>query len=120
MEVGMMAASDVATATCMRYSSGTPAKRNEYSSTGTVTMPPPTPSMPAAKPAKTPEAASTRISGSSPSKLALAIAGGCRGVGGRGFGERPAGATREGGLHLADDRERDRFGRAATDVEADG
>ena len=50
----MMAASDVATATCMRYSSGTPAKRSEYSSTGTVTMPPPTPSSPAAKPASSP------------------------------------------------------------------
>ena len=60
----MMAASEVATATCMRYSSGTPAKRNEYSSTGTVTMPPPTPSRPATKPASTPETARMAISGS--------------------------------------------------------
>jgi hypothetical protein len=65
MDVGMMAASEVATATCMRYSSGTPAKRRAYSSTGTVTMPPPTPSMPATKPASTPDTASTATSDSS-------------------------------------------------------
>ena len=63
-----MAASDVATATCMRYSSGTPAKRSEYSSTGTVTMPPPTPSMPATNPATTPDTARMASSGSSSAK----------------------------------------------------
>ena len=65
IEVGMIAASDVATATCMRYSSGTPAKRSEYSSTGTVTMPPPTPSNPATNPANTPEKARMPMSGNS-------------------------------------------------------
>jgi hypothetical protein len=59
----MMAASEVATAMCMRHSSGTPAKRSEYSSTGTVTMPPPTPSSPAAKPATTPDIARMAMSG---------------------------------------------------------
>ena len=61
----MMAASEVATATCMRYSSGTPAKRSENSSTGTVTMPPPTPRRPAANPAMTPDTARMAMSGRS-------------------------------------------------------
>ena len=34
--------------------------------------------------------------------------------------ERPAGATREHGVHFADDGERDGFGRAPADVEPDG
>ena len=64
MDVGMMAASEVATAMCMRHSSGTPANRRKYSSTGTVTMPPPTPSSPATNPATTPETARMATSGS--------------------------------------------------------
>src|SRR5262245_51845190 len=110
MDVGMMAASDVATATCMRYSSGTPAKRSEYSSTGTVTMPPPTPSIPAAKPATTPESARMAISGRISAKLALAAL--------RCFAEGMAGAAGQRGMDLAHDGQRDGLRRASAEVQA--
>src|SRR6187397_311602 len=109
IDVGMMAASEVATATCMRYSSGTPAKRSENSSTGTVTMPPPTPSRPAANPAMTPDAARMAKSGRRSDKCAH-----------HHFAEGTACVPGERRMHLADDGQRDGFGRAATDIEPDG
>ena len=52
MDVGMMTARDVATAMCMRKSTGTPSHSSTSSSTGTTTIPPPTPSRPARMPTK--------------------------------------------------------------------
>src|SRR5436190_9126187 len=109
----MIAASEVATAICMRYSAGTSAKRSEYSSTGTVTIPPPTPSNPAAKPAISPETARMAISGSNSWNVTDAASTG-------GLAERPAGASGQRRMNFADDRQRDRLGSASADVEPHG
>src|SRR3982750_1516438 len=109
----MIAASEVATATCMRYSSGTPAKRSEYSSTGTVTMPPPTPRRPAANPATSPDTARMAMSGRSSVKLTNAASRGA-------LTERTPRAGRGCGMDFPDDRERDGLGRASADVETHG
>src|SRR5262245_56276982 len=114
IEVGMMAASDVATATCMRYSSGTPTKRSEYSSTGTVTMPPPTPSIPAAKPATTPDSARIAISGRI--SLKLPPAAGVFEL--QRFAERPAAAPGQRGMDFAHDGQCDGFRRASAEIQA--
>jgi len=55
-EVAMMVAKDVPTATCMRTASSRPMVVNRWNSTGTMTMPPPTPSNPAARPPAAPAA----------------------------------------------------------------
>lgn len=60
-DVGTMVASDVAVATSMAVSADTPKLWNKKNSTGTMTMPPPTPSKPARIPAKIPVAISPRI-----------------------------------------------------------
>ena len=52
MAVGMMVASEVATAMCIDQCAVTPELRSTVSRTGTNTMPPPTPSRPASTPAK--------------------------------------------------------------------
>src|SRR5687768_962764 len=116
MEVGMMAASEVATATCMRYSSGTPAKRNENSSTGTVTMPPPTPSRPARKPAATPGTARMAIGGGNAAARPLAAAGGVGGAALGGFAEGPPGAPGGRRLTFADEGHGDRSRGAPADI----
>ena len=74
--VGTMTASDVATATCMHHSGGTPLKRRLYSRTGTSTMPPPTPSSPATTPATMP--ATSRTSSRGQSALKSINAAQCR------------------------------------------
>ena len=56
MDVGMMVASDVATAMCMRIAGSTPTNPSAVSSTGTITMPPPIPNNPASTPATAPVA----------------------------------------------------------------
>ena len=53
-EVGMMVASEVATAMCMRIAGSMPANPSAASSTGTMTMPPPMPNRPASTPATQP------------------------------------------------------------------
>ena len=58
IDVGMMVANEVPTATCMRTDSSMPSSVNRWYSTGTMTMPPPTPSRPARMPATTPVASS--------------------------------------------------------------
>ncbi|MNR15483.1 hypothetical protein D3C85_1320200 [compost metagenome] len=54
MAVGMIVASEVATATCIRTEESTPIHVSTRSSTGTMTMPPPTPSSPARRPPTAP------------------------------------------------------------------
>ena len=73
MAVGMIVASEVATVTCIRMSESIPSAERTRSSTGTITMPPPTPSMPAITPPAAPVtsiiAASVSISPSSISSI---------------------------------------------------
>ena len=61
----MMVASEVAMAMCMDQSADTPPARRMTSSTGTSTMPPPTPSRPATTPANSEHATSTSNHGQS-------------------------------------------------------
>lgn len=53
-DVGMIVASDVPTAKCMRMAGSTSKKEKMWKRTGTMTIPPPTPSRPAINPAITP------------------------------------------------------------------
>ncbi|MNT94288.1 hypothetical protein D3C72_2359360 [compost metagenome] len=65
MAVGMIVASEVATATCIRTEGSTPIDVSTRSSTGTMTMPPPTPSMPAITPPTAPVSSIIAVSVSS-------------------------------------------------------
>ena len=58
IDVGMIVASDVPTAMCMRTDGSMSSSENRWYSTGTMTMPPPTPNSPARMPATTPVASS--------------------------------------------------------------
>src|SRR3954449_2045562 len=60
-----MIASEVPMQSCIRTSSGTPARRNASYSTGTMTAPPPMPNNPASNPVTTPAAITAAASSTS-------------------------------------------------------
>ena len=65
--MNMMVAREVPTAMCMRMAGSTPCTARAVSSTGTMMMPPPTPSSPASTPATAPVASMVNIRGIRPS-----------------------------------------------------
>jgi len=63
IDVGTMVANEVAVATSIADSGDTPKLWNKKNSTGTITIPPPTPNKPAKTPANTPVASNAKSVG---------------------------------------------------------